>query len=59
MATATLYPRVTAPRRIQSLDGVWDFQFDPEGVGVAEGWHERARGHAGARTRVRSGVCAS
>lgn len=40
MATATLYPRVTATRRIQSLDGVWDFQFDPEGVGVAEGWHE-------------------
>ena len=33
-----LYPRVTATRRIQVLDGTWDFQFDPASEGEAAGW---------------------
>lgn len=40
MAFAAMYPRVTATRRIQSLDGTWDFQFDPRGVGESDGWPE-------------------
>lgn len=38
MAFASLYPRVTPTRRIQDLTGTWDFQFDPESKGEAEGW---------------------
>ena len=41
MTATTLYPRVTATRRVQSLDGTWDFQFDPEGIGATAGWAER------------------
>lgn len=40
MAFDSMYPRVTATRRIQSLDGVWGFQFDPKGAGEREGWAE-------------------
>ena len=31
-------PRVTATRRVVSLDGMWKFQFDPEENGEAAGW---------------------
>lgn len=30
---ALLYPQVTARRRMQSLNGMWGFQFDPKFVG--------------------------
>ena len=40
MAFASLYPRFTRTRRIEDLCGTWDFQLDPEGVGVAQGWPE-------------------
>lgn len=33
---ALLYPQVTATRRMQSLNGMWGFQFDPEFVGGGE-----------------------
>ncbi|KAA8820663.1 beta-glucuronidase [Bifidobacterium rousetti] len=35
---ALLYPRVTATRRIQGLDGMWRFRLDPEGEGERDGW---------------------
>ena len=38
MPFESLYPRVTATRRMQSMNGSWDFQFDPESKGEAEGW---------------------
>lgn len=38
MAFESLYPRVTPSRRIQDMCGSWDFQFDPDSKGVAEGW---------------------
>ena len=38
MNTSLLYPRVTATRRVVSLDGMWKFQFDPEYAGEAAGW---------------------
>lgn len=38
MNTSLLYPRVTATRRVVSLDGMWKFQFDPKQEGVAAGW---------------------
>ena len=38
MSFANLTPRITATRRIQDLCGTWDFQFDPEDRGLAEGW---------------------
>ncbi|TPF86417.1 beta-glucuronidase [Bifidobacterium sp. UTCIF-37] len=37
---ALLYPQVTATRRIQSLDGMWRFRFDPESEGERDGWPE-------------------
>lgn len=33
-----LFPVRNAFRQIQSLDGLWAFQFDPDDVGEAEGW---------------------
>lgn len=33
-----LYPRMTAARRAVSLDGMWEFRFDPEGSGAEKGW---------------------
>ena len=38
MNASLLYPRVTATRRVVSLDGMWKFQFDPKQEGVAAGW---------------------
>ena len=38
MPFESLYPRVTATRRMQSMNGSWDFQFDPESKGESEGW---------------------
>lgn len=38
MNTSLLYPRVTAKRRVVSLDGMWSFQFDPQYAGVDAGW---------------------
>ncbi|KAA8829943.1 beta-glucuronidase [Bifidobacterium tissieri] len=34
----SLYPRLTATRRIQNMCGTWRFQFDPRSEGVYEGW---------------------
>ena len=33
-----LRPQDTATRERRNLDGLWDFAFDPEGVGRSEGW---------------------
>lgn len=35
---ALLYPQVTARRRMQSLNGMWGFQFDPKFVGERDSW---------------------
>ena len=42
MSFGSQYPRITKTRRIQSLDGMWDFQFDPFKQGVESAWHSRA-----------------
>lgn len=33
-----LYPRSTSTRQVSSLDGTWDFRFDPQSEGTAAGW---------------------
>lgn len=33
-----LYPVRNAHRKMQSLDGMWKFQFDPDEAGEGEGW---------------------
>lgn len=33
-----LYPRSTSTRQVSSLDGMWDFRFDPQSEGAAAGW---------------------
>ena len=33
-----LYPRSTSTRQVSSLDGMWDFRFDPQSEGTAAGW---------------------
>ena len=33
-----LYPRSTPTRQVSSLDGMWDFRFDPRSEGEAAGW---------------------
>lgn len=33
-----LYPITNAHRTCLSLDGLWSFQFDPQGTGTSEGW---------------------
>jgi len=38
MVSSLLYPRVTSTRRAISLDGMWNFQFDPASEGVAANW---------------------
>lgn len=38
----SLYPRITKTRRIQSLDGMWDFMFGPAKQGQENGWHRVA-----------------
>ena len=38
MIQSLLYPRVTATRRVISLDGMWKFQFDPKSEGVDSHW---------------------
>lgn len=35
-----LYPRMTAARRAVTLDGMWQFQFDPEGKGEVWQWQK-------------------
>lgn len=34
----SLYPRMTRTRRVITLDGTWDFAFDPDGRGAEAGW---------------------
>ncbi len=34
-----LRPQDTATRERRNLNGLWDFAFDPDGVGRTEGWH--------------------
>lgn len=38
MIQSLLYPRVSATRRVVSLDGMWKFQFDPKSEGVEAHW---------------------
>ena len=38
MYNSLLYPRTTRSRRVVDLSGLWDFRFDPEQKGGAEGW---------------------
>ena len=38
MKKSLLYPRVTATRRVVSLDGFWRFKFDPSSEGLEKGW---------------------
>lgn len=38
MIKSLLYPRVTATRRVISLDGMWNFQFDPKSEGLESNW---------------------
>lgn len=33
-----LYPQANKLRELQSLDGFWEFQTDPEGIGEHQGW---------------------
>ena len=33
-----LYPQENIARELRLLDGFWDFQTDPEGIGEADGW---------------------
>lgn len=33
-----LYPCSTSTRQVSSLDGMWDFRFDPQSEGTAAGW---------------------
>jgi beta-glucuronidase len=41
MTQSLLYPRTSATRRAVDLSGFWQFQFDPEGSGEAEGWTQK------------------
>jgi beta-glucuronidase len=36
-----LYPQMNKIRELFSLDGCWDFQTDPDGVGEKEGWFDK------------------
>lgn len=36
--TSMLYPRVTAARRVMDINGMWNFRFDPEGIGRETDW---------------------
>ena len=38
MERSMLYPVTTRTRRAVSLDGMWNFQFDPQSQGVNDGW---------------------
>lgn len=38
MKNSLLYPRMTEVRRVLSLDGMWNFQFDPKKEGVDAAW---------------------
>lgn len=38
MEKSLLYPVSSASRRVISLDGMWKFQFDPQGTGVEDRW---------------------
>ena len=38
MSLSLLYPRETVSRRVTSLDGFWNFKFDPKSEGVKAGW---------------------
>lgn len=38
MKQSMLYPKTTRTRRVIDLCGMWDFQFDPQSSGEAEGW---------------------
>ena len=44
MTTSMLYPRNTRSRRVVDLSGLWDFRFDPEGTGQADGWTRGFKG---------------
>ncbi|RSX53981.1 beta-glucuronidase [Bifidobacterium goeldii] len=45
MDGALLYPQVTETRRIQSLDGMWNFALDPQERGERDGWPTRGLEH--------------
>ncbi len=38
MENSMLYPKVTATRRVYDLCGMWNFKFDPDGIGERENW---------------------
>lgn len=38
MKQSMLYPKMTSTRRMLDMNGLWDFQFDPQGRGETEGW---------------------
>lgn len=40
MYNSLLYPRTTRSRRVMDLSGLWDFRFDPDQKGGAEGWKD-------------------
>ena len=40
MIQSLLYPCSSLTRRVQVLDGMWNFQFDAKSEGVAAGWAE-------------------
>lgn len=40
MLNSMLYPRMTATRRVLSMDGMWNIKFDPKSVGCKESWEK-------------------
>lgn len=47
------HPRPQFERDVwQSLDGVWEFGFDDDDIGVREAWHEPGRGQLASAIRV-------
>ena len=40
METSMLYPKTTATRRVIDMCGMWNFKFDPQGIGREEGWEK-------------------
>lgn len=38
MKNSVLYPITNRYRMALSLDGMWQFQFDPKSCGLAENW---------------------
>ena len=40
MSNSLLYPKTTSTRRVMDMCGVWNFKFDPEGIGNEEHWEK-------------------